>query len=150
MSMNKQAMQPPANQPIGFWTARAGEAIRARTRGALEAIGVTQPGWWVLHQLSLHPEGVERAVLLRTIGPNESTDVIDAAVDSALDLGWAREDESVLLPTDAGSQQFDRAARVQQMLQEERMQGISEEEFVTTITVLQRTVKNVGGDAWHW
>lgn len=45
--MNKQAMQPPANQPIGFWTARAGEAIRARTRGALEAIGVTQPGWWV-------------------------------------------------------------------------------------------------------
>lgn len=44
MCMNKQAMQPPANQPIGFWTARAGEAIRTRTRGALEAIGVTQPG----------------------------------------------------------------------------------------------------------
>lgn len=36
------------------------------------------------------------------------------------------------------------------MLQEERMQGITEEEFVTTITVLQRTIKNVGGDAWHW
>ncbi|MDZ7911573.1 MAG: MarR family winged helix-turn-helix transcriptional regulator [Rhodococcus sp. (in: high G+C Gram-positive bacteria)] len=148
--MTNQPMQPPANQPIGFWTARAGEAIRARTRGALEAIGVTQPQWWALHQLSLHPEGMERAVLLRTIGPNESTDVIDAAVDSALDLGWAREEESVLLPTDAGSQQFDRAARVQQMLQEERMQGISEEEFVTTITVLQRTITNVGGDAWHW
>ena len=32
MCMNKQAMQPPANQPIGFWTARAGEAIRTRTR----------------------------------------------------------------------------------------------------------------------
>ena len=148
--MNEPEMQPPANQPIGFWTARAGEAIRARTRGALEAIGVTQPQWWVLHQLSLHPEGMERAALLRTIGPNESTDVVDAAVDSALDLGWAREDGAVLLPTDAGSQQFERAARVQQMLQEERMQGISEEEFVTTITVLQRTIKNVGGDAWHW
>ena len=48
------------------------------------------------------------------------------------------------------TEQFDRAARVQQMLQEERMQGITEEEFVTTITVLQRTIKNVGGDAWHW
>jgi hypothetical protein len=139
--MNEQEMQPPANQPIGFWTARAGEAIRARTRGALEAVGVTQPQWWVLHQLSLHPEGMKRAALLRTI---------DAAVDSALDLGWAREDGAVLLPTDAGSQQFERTARVQQMLQEERMQGISEEEFVTTITVLQRTIKNVGGDAWHW
>ncbi len=57
MCMNKQAMQPPANQPIGFWTARAGEAIRTRTRGALEAIGVTQPGWWVLHQLSLRLKG---------------------------------------------------------------------------------------------
>ncbi|MDI9903177.1 hypothetical protein QM716_25300 [Rhodococcus sp. IEGM 1409] len=148
--MTKQPMQPPANQPIGFWTARAGEAIRARTRGALEALGVTQPQWWFLHQLSLHPEGIERAVLLRTIGPNESTDVIDDAVDSALELGWASEDGAVLLPTDAGSEQFDRAARVQQMLQEERMQGISEADFVTTITVLQRTIQNVGGDAWHW
>ncbi|MCY4669545.1 MAG: hypothetical protein OXC29_16365, partial [Rhodococcus sp.] len=89
--MNKQAMQPPANQPIGFWTARAGEAIRTRTRGALEAIGVTQPGWWVLHQLSLHPEGVERAVLLRTIGPNESTDVLEARISRAkTGLSFAR------------------------------------------------------------
>ena len=36
------------------------------------------------------------------------------------------------------------------MLQDERMQGISQDDFATTIRVLQRTIENVGGDAWHW
>ena len=35
-------MQPPAGQPIGFWTLRAGEAVRARIRAALAEVGVTQ------------------------------------------------------------------------------------------------------------
>ncbi len=39
---------------------------------------------------------------------------------------------------------------VQKVLQDERMQGISVEDYETTITVLQRTIVNVGGDAWHW
>jgi len=30
------------------------------------------------------------------------------------------------------------------------MQGISEAEFVTAIRVMQRTIENVGGNAWHW
>ncbi|SNT00025.1 hypothetical protein SAMN05421642_10818 [Rhodococcoides kyotonense] len=29
------------------------------------------------------------------------------------------------------------------------MQGISQDDFATTIRVLQRTIENVGGDAWH-
>lgn len=52
--------------------------------------------------------------------------------------------------TEAGTEQFERAAEVQRALQEERMRGIGEEEYITAITVLQRTVVNVGGDAWHW
>jgi len=143
-------MEPPSRQPIGFWTARAAEAVRARTRGALKEIGVSQPEWWVLHQLSLHPEGVERAAVVETIGPNETPAVIDSAIDSAIEKGWIEAAGARLLPSEVGAALFERAAALQQALQAERMAGITAEDFATTITVLQKTIVNVGGDAWHW
>lgn len=143
-------MQPAINQPIGFWTARAAQAIRTRTRGALLDAGITQPEWWVIHQLSLHPEGMERARMLDTIGPNDTPQAIDEAIASAAAKGWLETDGSSLRPTQAGGEASARGAAVQRALQDERMQGISDDEFVTTITVLQRTIENVGGEAWHW
>jgi DNA-binding MarR family transcriptional regulator len=143
-------MQPPSRQPIGFWSVRAGEAIRARTRGALRELGVTQPEWWVLHQLSLHPEGVDRAAVVETIGSNDTPAAIESAIDSAIEKGWLRVDGTQLLPTAAGAERFERAAQLQRALQAERMEGITEEDFATAIVVLQKTIANVGGDAWHW
>lgn len=143
-------MGPPSRQPIGFWTARAAEAVRARTRGALREIGVSQPEWWVLHQLSLHPEGVERTAVVDTIGPNETPAVIEAAIDAAIGKGWIEAGGTRLLPSEVGTALFERAAALQRTLQAERMVGITDEDFATTITVLQKTIVNVGGDAWHW
>lgn len=146
----EKPMQAALRQPIGFWTARAGEAIRHRTRGALAEIGASQPEWWVLHQLSLHPNGMRRAETIETVGPNETPEAIEEAIASAEAKGWLTVDGALLQPTEAGTAIFLKAALLQQELQAERMQGISEEEFVTTITVLQRTIQNVGGEAWHW
>jgi hypothetical protein len=143
-------MQPPASQPIGFWTVRAGEAIRARTRGALTEVGVSQPEWWVLHQLSLHADGAERAAVVETVGPNDTPAGTEAAIDDAVAKGWVDADGPLLRLTTGGRERFDTAAAVQAELQEERMRGITVEEFATTISVLQRTIANVGGDAWHW
>ncbi|OZE12408.1 hypothetical protein CH296_10000 [Rhodococcus sp. 14-2496-1d] len=143
-------MQPPERQPIGFWTARAGEAIRARTRGALHEIGVTQPEWWLLHQISLHPAGADRAETIEKIGHNDTPEVIVEAIDSAESKGWIVESNSRMTFTPDGRDTFRRAADLQNMLQKERMRGISEADFVTTIEVLQRTIENVGGNAWHW
>lgn len=146
----KRPMQPPERQPIGFWTARAGEAIRARTRGALREIGVTQPEWWLLHQISLHPAGADREDTIEKIGHNDTPEAIVEAIDSAITKGWIKQANSRLRFTDSGAEKFDRAADVQRDLQTERMQGITEADFATTIQVLQRTIENVGGNAWHW
>lgn len=143
-------MQPPQRQPIGFWTARAGEAIRTRSRGALHDIGVTQPEWWLLHQISLHPAGADRAETIERIGHNDTPGAIVEAIESARSKGWIQESNERLTFTPEGRATFRRAADLQQMLQDERMKGISEADFVTTIEVLQRTIENVGGDAWHW
>ena len=143
-------MQPPENQPIGFWTARAGEAIRARTRGALAEIGMSQPEWWLLHQLSLYPGGVSRSNVIETIGPNDTVEAIEIAIESSEEKGWLADDHTALRWTDVGAAQFDQGQDVQDTLQAERIQGISTDDHVTTIEVLQRTIVNVGGHAWHW
>jgi len=143
-------MQPPAGQPIGFWTVRAGEAIRARIRAALAEVGVTQPEWWVLHQLSLHPAGLERAAVVDVIGSNDTPAVIEETIDAGIAKGWIHAEGALLRSTETGSAAFGRAVEVQKGLREERMQGISVEEYATTISVLQRTITNVGGSAWHW
>lgn len=148
--MNRPAMQPPEKQPIGFWTVRAGEVIRARTRSALEAVGVPQSQWWVLHQLTLHPDGMDRSAMVEQIGPNESDEVVTHAIEQAVEQGRVAREGEWLRLTRAGRAAFDRAAAVQQDLGDERMRGITTEEFVTTITVLQRICRNVGADVWHW
>lgn len=143
-------MQPPARQPLGFWTVRAGEAIGQRTRSALAELGVTQPEWWVLHQLSLHPAGVGRTHVVDTVGPNETPAAIEEAIASAEANGWLVADGDSIRATDSGADVFARCSALQAELQAERMRGITEAEFATTITVLQRTIENVGSSAWHW
>ncbi|MCZ4562714.1 MarR family winged helix-turn-helix transcriptional regulator [Rhodococcus sp. IEGM 1401] len=143
-------MQPPELQPIGFWTARAGDAIRNRIRAALAEVGVSQPEWWLLHQISLYPTGADRAETVEKIGHNDTPEAIVEAIESARAKGLVVESNSRVTFTPKGEAQFRRAADVQQMLQDERMQGIGQDEYVTTIRVLQRTIQNVGGDAWHW
>lgn len=143
-------MQPAALQPLGFWTVRAGEAIRARTRGRLAELGVTQPEWWVLHQLSMHPSGMEENEIIAIVGPNESDESIVDAIAAGVGKGWIDRAGSRVRLTDDGADRFHAAAEVQRQLNDERRQGISDREYATTIEVLQRTITNVGGDAWHW
>lgn len=143
-------MQPPLKQPIGFWTVRAGEAIRHRTRSRLAEVVVPQPEWWVLHQLSLDEGGVSEEKIVDTVGPNESPAVIREAIAALLDKGWIRAASGTLRWTDTGRDKFRAAFRVQGELEAERRQGISDEDYATAITVMQRTIENVGGSAWHW
>ncbi|AZG47225.1 hypothetical protein D7316_03833 [Gordonia insulae] len=143
-------MQPPLQQPIGFWTARAGEAIRTRTQSRLADVAVSQPEWWVLHQLSLHTAGMGEREMLATIGPNATDEIIAQAIDDAISKGWVERADGALTSTAAGRERFAVAADVQRELNAERRQGISDADYATTIEVLQRTIRNVGGDAWHW
>lgn len=111
---------------------------------------MTQPQWWVLHQLSLHPGGMTQDAMVAVIGPNESDAVILEAIATAEGNGWVRRDGDLLAATASGSERFRAAAEVQRELDAERRQGISDAEYAMTITVLQRTIRNVGGRARHW
>ncbi|MFJ8442668.1 MarR family winged helix-turn-helix transcriptional regulator [Kitasatospora griseola] len=139
-------------QPIGYWSWAAYKAVVSRTRGALAELGTTQPQWWVLAQLA------------HATAPRSRTDISDllsgyldagpeamgAEIDLTVERGWVTQSADGLLAlTPEGRALFTEAAARQDELWAERHRDISDEEYLTTMKVLQRFIHNTGGKAWH-
>ncbi|MGW4384807.1 MarR family winged helix-turn-helix transcriptional regulator [Kitasatospora sp. NPDC004531] len=139
-------------QPAGYWTWAAYKAVVDRIQGALAGIGVTQPQWWVLNQLvhagAPRSRGEIDAVLSGYLDVGHAG--LDVQIDGVVAHGWATENaDGGLEITADGREFFAEAAALQRELWAERHAGISDEEYLTTVKVLQRFIHNTGGKAWH-
>ncbi|MCD9902395.1 MarR family winged helix-turn-helix transcriptional regulator [Streptomyces sp. MT29] len=142
-----------ARQPIGYWSWAAHEATVTHIRAALAEHGLTQPPWWVINQLiEAEEDGRDRAELAAFLGGylNTGADGIEAAVDELLDRGLITQDDGARLrTTPEGRALRDRAFTRVMRAREEIHEGVTDEEFVAALKVLQRMIHNVGGKAWH-
>ncbi|MFE6960400.1 MarR family winged helix-turn-helix transcriptional regulator [Streptomyces sp. NPDC057696] len=139
-------------QPIGYWVWAAYKAVVTRTRGALAEKGTTQPQWWVLAQVARADRIKTRAEVSDTLsGYLDVGDVVlEEEIDATIAHGRLTEDaEGRLSLTAAGKDFFDEIAVLQRELWAERHAGVSGEEYLTTLKVLQRFIHNTGGQAWH-
>ncbi|RPE40462.1 DNA-binding MarR family transcriptional regulator [Streptomyces sp. Ag109_O5-1] len=139
-------------QPIGYWSWAAFKAVVDRTRAALAGIGTTQPQWWVLAQVARADDVKTRNEVSRLLRNYLDTgpEIMESEIDTTVAHGWITEDtEGRLSLTADGRAFYDRAAAVQDELWAERHAGISEEEYLVTLKVLQRFIHNTGGRAWH-
>ncbi|MEV8456231.1 MarR family winged helix-turn-helix transcriptional regulator [Streptomyces sp. NPDC052095] len=140
------------NQPIGYWSWAAYNAVVSRIRAALEGIGTNQPQWWVLAQVARAEGGRERGEVSRLLRNYLDTgpEAMEAEIDRTISQGWITEDaEGRLALTAEGRAFHEKAAALQAELWAERHAGISDEEYLTTLKVLQRFIHNTGGTAWH-
>ncbi|MEU5235833.1 MarR family winged helix-turn-helix transcriptional regulator [Streptomyces lydicus] len=139
-------------QPIGYWSWAAYKAVVTRTRAALAGIGTTQPQWWVLAQVARADTARTRDEVSRVLRGYLDTgpEAMDSEIDETLARGWLTEDaEGRLRLTADGRTFYEEAAALQGELWAERHAGISDEEYLTTVKVLQRFIHNTGGRAWH-
>ena len=139
-------------QPIGYWAWAAYKAVVTRIRGALAEKGTTQPQWWVLAQVARADHAKTRSEVSQILGGYLDVGEIALAeeIDATIAHGWINENASGRLSiTAAGKEFFDEVAALQQELWAERHAGVSDEEYRTTLKVLQRFIHNTGGDAWH-
>ncbi|MFJ8472084.1 MarR family winged helix-turn-helix transcriptional regulator [Kitasatospora sp. NPDC094011] len=139
-------------QPIGYWSWAAYDAVVNRTRGALAELGATQPQWWVLAQLGRAEEPRSRADVSAVLRGYLDTgqEALDAEIDATVRRGWVTESAGGRVDlTPEGRAFFDRLAARQDELWAERHAGISDDEYLTTMKVLQRFIRNTGGRAWH-
>ncbi|MFF7453493.1 MarR family winged helix-turn-helix transcriptional regulator [Kitasatospora sp. NPDC008115] len=139
-------------QPAGYWTWAAYKAVVTRTRGALAELGTTQPQWWVLAQVARAAAPVTRAEVSGVLRDYLDTGAenLDAEIDATLERGWTTEAaDGRLALTAEGRAFFDEVAAVQDELLAERHAGVSDEDYLTTLKVLQRFIHNTAGRAWH-
>ncbi|MEU7279026.1 MarR family winged helix-turn-helix transcriptional regulator [Streptomyces sp. NPDC045431] len=139
-------------QPIGYWSWAAYKAVVTRTRAALDEIGTTQPQWWVLAQVARADSPKTRTEVSRILRDYLDTGAaaMEAEIDTTITQGWITEDpEGRLALTPEGSAFYAKAAVLQEELWEERHADISDEEYLTTMKVLQRFIHNTGGRFWH-
>ncbi|MEU0194904.1 MarR family winged helix-turn-helix transcriptional regulator [Streptomyces afghaniensis] len=139
-------------QPIGYWSWAAFKAVVSRTQAALAEIGTTQPQWWVLAQVARADTVRSRHEVSRLLVNylDTGSDAMEREIDATIAQGWITEDaEGRLTITEEGQAFYDKAAALQSELWAERHAGVSDEEYLTTIKVLQRFIHNTGGRAWH-
>ncbi|MFJ8195035.1 MarR family winged helix-turn-helix transcriptional regulator [Streptomyces sp. NPDC096094] len=139
-------------QPIGYWSWAAYNAVITRTRTALAGIGTSQPQWWVLSQVARADPPKTRDEVSRLLRNYLATgqETMESDIDATIAQGWTTQTpDGHLTLTPAGSAFYEKAAALQTDLWTERHAGISDEEYLTTMKVLQRFIHNTGGKAWH-
>ncbi len=135
-------------QPVGYWTWAANKTVMAYVRARLAAIGITQPQWWVLHQVLHSENGATRD---EVISAQQANLDVGAGIVPDIDLLVERkllvlDDAGRLRLTDEGRALHQRAAETQRTSRAEVHAGIPDEEYLITLKVLQRMMRNAGGD----
>ncbi|MCO1656286.1 MarR family transcriptional regulator [Pseudonocardia humida] len=136
-------------QPIGYWSGEAYRRVADGIRAGLAANGLSQPGWWILNRLADASRSWTPAGLVEELAPysdrEEGRDVADE-LERLLAAGLAAVDGDTVAITAAGTERLlaarERNGRTHRAMRE----GISDDEYATTIDVLRRIVGNLGGD----
>ena len=139
-----------ANQPAAYWTGVAYQALIAFTRARQAELGFTQPQFWILRNLStrdLWPSGQPRG--LPELSEAMSTylrpeDDLAAESETLLARGLiARDDAGRLAITPAGDEARLTVAARSPEIRAAIHRGIDDADYVTTLKVLQRMIRNV-------
>ena len=141
-----------AGQPAAYWTGVAYEALIAYIRARQAEKGYTQPQFWLLRNLSandISPTGDGmtlfelRAAMASYIRPEDD---LAAEAEVLVERGWLRRDaEDRLWLTEEGERARVELARNAPAIRAALHEGIDDAEYVTTIKVLQRLIRNAGG-----
>ncbi|MFF4950508.1 MarR family winged helix-turn-helix transcriptional regulator [Streptomyces chattanoogensis] len=140
-----------AAQPVAYWTWAASQTLLRHIRAAMARADISQPQWWALNHVDAAERGLTRAevrarldAFLGELGP----DATGHAVDGLLHRGWLGADgEGRLTLTEAGREAKARTKTLVDGLRAEIHAGITDEEYVAALGVLQRMIRNVGGSA---
>ncbi|AUI57654.1 MarR family winged helix-turn-helix transcriptional regulator [Amycolatopsis sp. BJA-103] len=141
-----------AGQPAAYWTGVAYEALIAFTRARQAEKGYTQPQFWLLRNLSANDISSDgrgmtlaelREAMVSYIRPEDDLAV---EAEALVERGWVTWDtENRLWLTEEGEQARVDLARNAPAIRAALHEGIEDRDYVTTVKVLQRLIRNAGG-----
>lgn len=152
MTTQQTADAELAGQPAAYWTGVAHHTLIAYTRARQAEKGYTQPQFWLLRNLSandISPDGKGmtlpelREAMTSYIRPEDD---LAAEAQGLLERGWlTRDAEDRLWLTEEGEQARVDLARNAPAIRAVLHEGIDDADYVTTVKVLQRLIRNAGG-----
>jgi DNA-binding MarR family transcriptional regulator len=135
----------PDRRPIALLAWCATEAILRHSQAALARIDVTQPQWWALNNTVRAEQGLTRDEIRAVavpygMGPQVMVDAVDALVHR----GWLGIDaDGRLTLTEQGHGGLTTAKEHMDRVRTELLGDITEEEYTTALSVLQRVTDNL-------
>ena len=134
--------------PIGYWLKRADEVLTKRINEAQRANGLSRTEWQILNVLSEVGSATDEQLEapLRPFADITSLrELISGLQQRGLVSGKGTADDRYALTTH-GQQTHEAALALQKEVRRQAMKDISEEDYATTVHVLQRIVENLSGE----
>ncbi|MFF4264675.1 MarR family transcriptional regulator [Streptomyces virginiae] len=130
-------------KPIGYWLNRTDQALTASMDALLADFGLTRLDWQVLAVVKDDPRATDTAVLTALAAGADAAE-LNLSVASVLAGGWVvRPRPDHLALTDDGRARLDEVALRVDAFRELSARGITREEYVTAVTVLERMTRNL-------
>lgn len=131
-------------RPIGYWLKAADRAITAAVDAAQRENGVTRLEWQVLNTIhgATTTNADEIAAALQIFADRPTLDVL---LEELRGRGWIDDDEESIRLSEEGGRVHARVLDRQREIRQRATEGITREEYETTLRVLQRVVSNLEG-----
>jgi DNA-binding MarR family transcriptional regulator len=141
MMMNKDTN---LKLPIGYWLKQADEVLTEQINQAQAVHGVSRTEWQILNLLKENGRttGEQLFDTMRTFVNRRKFQEI---IRRLIERGWidAEVASGELQLTEAGQRHHERIFTTQKEVRQRAMQGIGQDEYATTIQVLQQIIKNL-------
>jgi DNA-binding MarR family transcriptional regulator len=128
--------------PIGYWLKHADEVITAHANQALADQGFTRFRWQALNMI-YEAGTITRDQIFNVLQTFLDAHQLDEMLNGFIQEGWLVVEGNALSLTEAGKSKRTDLFKRQGEVRRRAMQGISDEEYVTIIAVLQRIVNNL-------
>ncbi|MEX1079989.1 MAG: MarR family transcriptional regulator [Homoserinimonas sp.] len=132
-------------RPIGFWLKLVDRLIDERFASIIEEHGVTRRQWQLLGVLEAGSAPVDE--LDQAIAPFLEPGSDESAADhlaELVDSDWITIDGTAYSLTERGRGAFGRLQEVVEELRAQTGQGLTEEQYETTLAALERMAVNLG------
>ncbi|MFH9347765.1 MarR family winged helix-turn-helix transcriptional regulator [Kitasatospora sp. NPDC017646] len=132
-------------RPIALVAWSATEAILRHSQATLARIDVTQPQWWALNNIVRAEHGLTGEEIRAVAVPYRmGAEVMVHAVDSLVHRGWLGIGaDGRLTLTEQGREGLATAKEHMDRVRAELLGDITEEEYATAVSVLQRVTDNL-------
>jgi hypothetical protein len=134
-----------AQRPIGFWLKLVDRLIDERFAAIIEEHGVTRRQWQLLNVIENSSATVEQ--LDEAIAPFVEAGSEETAVEhlaELVDSDWVVVEGSVYALTERGRAAFGRLQHVVDSLRDQTSEGLTQEQYETTLAALERMAVNLG------